>query len=580
MAKTNDDFDKANTWQKLNDNQKDNHSNKKDYDAEYLNNKKADSVLRAERMTDKELLDAYEKNEKEYVASKEKPPVIDQKNKSLPMEAFKKLINWVIVKLNELAEIAKATLLRVAIGKDGVSKVIDNTRKDEEKAERQQKLEREISELDKNAVREEMKRRNLGKDTQENNNEDKNRSNEHSNEQPSYSNEKRNDEPKRTNPEFTAETTLGKSDKTRLDRLYLGAIGDERYVGDFEKFKAEYQKYIKDYTGLDVDIVARNSDGRHGALSIEVNDKKLGPCTFKYLGDGMTNYKCKGKALGLVKELEKLTSHYINDYDKDSQKSRTASGIYPGKNALRDLVGDIKFLLSKDNPSITTIFYGSTINGCLKDGHITFTVNGKDIKEFAGKEGVLSEAEPIYKAIKAEIDKDINKYHDKGTEKEQDSKTFKDLVANTVKELEAEKSKNEEDPTKKDEPVKTNPNVSTGKDDKGKTDVEPDISPETPNDDSIGKQDPDVGDSVDPEPIDKTPGNTHEAGNESSNFSVIANFGGEDISAFTPLEDCGEQVFGDDDLEQMFNFENELDNSNNTVPNTIDAPEEEEEIGA
>jgi hypothetical protein len=65
MAMTNDDFDKANTWQKLNDNKKDNHSNKRDYDAEYLNNKKADSVLRDERMTDKELLDAYEKNEKD-----------------------------------------------------------------------------------------------------------------------------------------------------------------------------------------------------------------------------------------------------------------------------------------------------------------------------------------------------------------------------------------------------------------------------------------------------------------------------------------------------------------------------------
>ncbi|WP_031555537.1 hypothetical protein [Oribacterium sp. FC2011] len=577
MAKTNEDFENANKWQKLNDNKKDSYSNKRDYDAEYLNNKKADSVLRAERMTDKELLDAYEKNEKDYVASKEKPPVIDQKNKSLPLEAFKKLITWVIVKLNELAEIAKATLLRVAIGKDGVSKVIDNTRKDEEKAERQQKLEREISELDKNAIREELKRRGIGKESPENVNNGKGQ------EPP------KQESPKQEPPiqEREAEDALGKSDKTRLDRLYLGSMSwsDEKSKDDFAKFKAEYEAYIKDYTGLTVDISGRQANQelaptKQGALYIKIIDEKLGDCSFEYRGDGNIEHISNEKTEKLVNELEKLTSHYINDYDKDSQKSRTASGIYPGKNAIRNLVVDIKSLLSRENPSETVIFYGSIINGCLKDGHITFTVNGKDIKEYAGKEGVLSEAEPIYKAIKAEIDKDINKYHDKGPEKEQDSKTFKDLVANTVKELEAEKSKNEEDSTKKDEPVKTNPDVSTGKDDKGKTDIDPDISPETPNDDSIGKQYPDVGDSVNPEPIDNTPGNTHEAGNESSNFSVIANFGGEDISAFTPLEDCGEQVFGDDDLNQMFNFENELDNSNDTEPNTIDAPEEEEEIGA
>ncbi|SEA87663.1 hypothetical protein SAMN05216349_14210 [Oribacterium sp. KHPX15] len=578
MAKTHEDFENANKWQKLNDNKKDNYSNKKDYDAEYLNNKKADSVLRAERMTDKELLDAYEKNEKDYVASKEKPPVVDQKKPSLPMEAFKKLINWVIVKLNELCEIAKATLLRVAIGKDGVSKVIDNTRKDEEKAERQQKLEREISELDKNAIREELKRRGLGKDSPENVNNGKGQ-------EPSKQ-ESPNQEPPKQEKE--AEDALGKSDKTRLDRLYLGSMSwsDEKSKEDFAKFKAEYEAYIKDYTGLTVNISGRQANQelaptKQGALCIKIIDEKLGDCSFEYRGDGNIEHISNEKTEKLVNELEKLTSHYINDYDKDSQKSRTASGIYPGKNSIRDLVGDIKFLLSKENPSKTTIFYGSTINGCLKDGHITFTVNGKDIKEFAGKEGILSEAEPIYKAIKAEIDKDINKYHDKGSEKEEDSKTFKDLVTNTVKELEAEKSRSALDPTKTDEPVKTNPDVSTGKDDKEKTDVEPDISPETPNDDSIGKQDPDVGDSVTPEPIDNTPDNTHEAGNESSNFSVIANFGGEDISAFTPLEDCGEQVFGDDDLEQMFNFENELDEKTKTIPDGKDDIEEEDvEIGA
>ena len=581
MANTHEDFDNANRWQKVNDNKKDNHSNKKDYDAEFLNNKKADAVLRAERMTDKELLDAYEKNEKEYVASKEKPPVVDQKKQSLPLEAFRKLINWVIQKLNELAEITKATLLRVAIGKDGVSKVIDNTRKDEEKAERQQKLEREISELDKNAIREELKRRGIGKDSPENENNGK------SQEAPKQDSPKK--EPSKQKKE--AEDVLGKSDKTRLDRLYLGSNVwcDEKYKEDFARFKAEYEAYIKDYTGLTVDISGRRTNQdwvptRQGALCVKIIDERLGPCSIEYRGNGHVEQFGNYRTEELTEELKRLTSQYINNYDKDSQKSRTASGIYPSRASVKSLVEDMKSKLKEGNETIEVTFFGKKLECRIKGEHAYLTMVDSH-RTTAGPKDIILSTDTIYKAIKDSIDKEIVPC---------DTKDFKAIVEDAIKECEAEQTKGVNEPTKKDEPAKTDPEVSTSKDDKkpkgdvnkenpedkGKTDIEPEISPESTNDDSIGKQDPDVGDSVTPEPIDHTLENTHENGNESSNFSVIANFGGEDISAFTPLEDFGKQVFGDDDVDQMFNFDNELDDSTKNIPDGKNDIEEEEEIGA
>ncbi len=442
--------DNSNSWQKIHNDTKDSASKRTDYDAEYMNNKKADAVFRAERMTDQELIDAYEKNEKAYRDSMTKAP---EEQKKGFLNTVWKIGKWLADRLSGLASVAKAAFLRVGLGKDGVNRVIENTRKDEEKAERQQKFEREISELDKNAVREEMRRRNLGKDAPENSNENNNRSNEPANGQPA-NNEPTNPMPQKEDPlqlggpERNKDSNLGKDDSTRLDRLYLGAMGDEKYAEDFSKFKSEYEAYIKDYTGLNAELVAGNRADGQGIIAVIVKDERLGECAFAYLGNGqIEHFGEDARTEKLVNELEKLSSHYINGYDKDSQKSRTASGIYPAKSSVKSLVEEMKDQLKDGIGTKDVAFYGKTIECTMNDGIASFTVDGKNVSEFADKDaaGTFSEADLVYKAIKSEIDNDINRFHDKGPEKEQDSKDFKEMIEDVIKEREAEQGKEEPD---------------------------------------------------------------------------------------------------------------------------------------
>ena len=439
--------DNSNSWQKIHNDTKDSASKRTDYDAEYMNNKKADAVFRAERMTDQELIDAYEKNEKVYRDSKTKTPEEPQKGF---LNTMQKIGKWLAERLSGLANVAKAALLRVGLGKDGVNRVIENTRKDEEKAERQQKIEREISELDKNAVREEIKRRNLGKEAPENSNENRtaNRNNEPSNGQPANPMPQKEDPLRLNGPEHTIDSTLGKDDATRLDRLYIGAIGDEKYAEDFSRFKSEYEAYIKDYTGLDVELVAGNRADGQGIIAVIINDERLGKSAFAYSGNGQIDHYAEDiKTEKLVNELEKLSSHYINGYDKDSQKSRTASGIYPAKSSMKSLVEEMKEQLKDGVGTKDVTFYGKTIECTMKDGIASFSVDGRNVSEFADKDAAstFSEADLVYKAIKSEIDNDINRFHDKGPEKEQDSKDFKEMVEDVIKEREAEQGKEEPD---------------------------------------------------------------------------------------------------------------------------------------
>lgn len=421
----------------------------------YMNNLRADASLRAEIMSDTELMNAYARNERAYRTEKREKNAPKKEDKSpIVIKLLKKPLEWVIEQIKAVTEAIKAGMLRVALGTEGVNKVVENTRKDDEKAERKALQEREIADMDKNAIREELNKRfhpkekeneaEKGEDSRENgrtdddhkqpNNAGRSKSDtkgpEDKNESPSQG----TDEQKKKNaPEKKKqEPSLGQNDGNRLQRMYLGSIGvkgkdkeghEINYPGQYNEFKNSIETYFKKEYGINLVVKTEEMDkeNRTGYLQFTVGNKEYGKPSIKYMGHG--NVVIDGDK-SKSEQIKNLISHYINNYDKDSQKGRAASGIYPSQKEIIAMLEEFKAQQDKDK--IETNFYGVNITG-VKDGDkgYVFQFGDSDSRFLCHPKDFSEDSVKEYfkKAVYKEIDSVLDKAYENAKTQSKENKT-------------------------------------------------------------------------------------------------------------------------------------------------------------